>query len=218
MCDYVLMTVRIQTLGEEIANSVSHGVGLLCALVAVPILLVVAAQHGHAINVVGVSIFAATLLVLYSVSTIYHALPEGRAKRVFLKLDHAAIFVFIAGCYTPFALGPLHGGMGWALLGAVWGLAAVGVTLKALDRLAHPWLSTALYLLMGWLVVFAAGPLFATVPLAGIAWLAAGGLAYTLGVGFFLTDSALRFGHAVWHGFVLAGTSCHFVAVLVYAT
>jgi hemolysin III len=212
------MTVRIQTLGEEIANSVSHGVGLLCALAAVPVLLVVAAQHGQAINIVGVAIFAATLLALYAVSTIYHALPEGRAKRVFFKLDHAAIFVFIAGCYTPFALGPLHGGTGWVLLGAVWGLAAIGVTLKALDRLAHPWLSTALYLLMGWLVVFAAGPLFAHVPLTGIAWLAAGGLAYTVGAGFFLADSAFRFGHAVWHLFVLAGTSCHFVAVLAYAT
>jgi hemolysin III len=211
------MTIRIQTLGEEIANSVSHGFGLLAALVAVPLLLVVTAQHGAAINIVGVSIFAATLLALYAVSTIYHALPEGRAKRVFLKLDHAAIFVFIAGCYTPFALGPLHGRLGWSLLAAVWGLAAVGVTLKALDRLAHPWLSTALYLLMGWLVVFAAGPLFAHVPLAGIAWLAAGGIAYTLGVGFFLADSTFRFGHAIWHLFVLAGTTCHFVAVLDYS-
>jgi hemolysin III len=211
------MTIRIQTLGEEIANSVSHGFGLLAALVAVPLLLVVTAQHGAAINIVGVSIFAATLLALYAVSTIYHALPEGRAKRVFLKLDHAAIFVFIAGCYTPFALGPLHGQLGWSLLAAVWGLAAVGVTLKALDRLAHPWLSTALYLVMGWLVVFAAGPLFAHVPLAGILWLAAGGIAYTLGVGFFLADSRFRFGHAIWHLFVLAGTSCHFVAVLGYS-
>jgi hemolysin III len=211
------MTIRIQTLGEEIANSVSHGFGLLAALVAVPLLLVVTAQHGAAINIVGVSIFAATLLALYAVSTIYHALPEGRAKRVFLKLDHAAIFVFIAGCYTPFALGPLHGQLGWSLLAAVWGLAAVGVTLKALDRLAHPWLSTALYLVMGWLVVFAAGPLFAHVPLAGILWLAAGGIAYTLGVGFFLADSRFRFGHAIWHLFVLAGTTCHFVAVLDYS-
>lgn len=211
------MNVRIQTLGEEIANSVSHGCGLVGALIAVPILLVVTAQHGAAINIVGVSIFAATLLALYGVSTVYHALPAGRAKRVFLKLDHAAIFLFIAGCYTPFALGPLHGPLGWLLLAAVWGLAAVGVALKALDRLAHPWASTALYLLMGWLVVFAAGPLFAHVPLAGIAWLAAGGIAYTLGAGFFLADSAFRFGHAVWHLFVLAGTACHFVAVLAYA-
>jgi hemolysin III len=211
------MIERTQTLGEEIANSISHGFGLLAALVGIPILLVVTSSQGAAINIVGASIFAATMLVLYTISTVYHALPEGKAKRVFMKLDHAAIFVFIAGCYTPFALGALHGAWGWTLLGAVWGLAALGVTLKALDRLSNPWLSTGLYLLMGWLVVIAAVPLFAHVPAAGIWWLAAGGLAYTLGCGFFMTDSRIRFGHAVWHLFVLAGTSCHFVAVLAYS-
>lgn len=211
------MTSRAQTLGEEIANSLSHGFGLLAALVFVPVLLVATSRHGAALNVVGTSVFAATLLVLYAVSTIYHALPEGRAKRVFLKLDHAAIFVFIAGCYTPFALGPLRGDSGPALLVAVWGLAAAGVTLKATDRLAHPLASTGLYLLMGWLVLFAVGPLLAHVPAAGVAWLVAGGVAYTIGAGFFLFDSMFRFGHAVWHLFVLAGTTCHFVAVFDYA-
>ncbi|MEO8506518.1 MAG: hemolysin III family protein [Betaproteobacteria bacterium] len=211
------MIERSQTFGEEIANSVSHGFGLLAALIGIPVLLVVTSNHGAAINIVGASIFAATMLVLYAISTVYHALPEGKAKRVFMKLDHAAIFVFIAGCYTPFALGALHGPWGWTLLGAVWGLAALGVTLKALDRLSNPWLSTGLYLLMGWLVVIAAVPLFTHVPAAGIGWLAAGGLAYTLGCGFFMTDSRIRFGHAVWHLFVLAGTSCHFVAVLAYS-
>lgn len=212
------MTSRAQTLGEEIANSVSHGLGLVAGLVFVPVLLVATAQQGSAPNVVGASIFAAALLALYAVSTIYHALPEGRAKRVFLKLDHAAIFVFIAGCYTPFALGPLRGDAGMALLAAVWTLAAAGIVLKATGRLAHPVASTALYLLMGWLVVFAVDPLLAHVPTAGIVWLAAGGIAYTVGAGFFLFDSVFRFGHAVWHLFVLAGTSCHFVAVLDYAT
>ena len=211
------MTERVQTLGEEIANSVSHGFGLLAAVIGVPILLVVTTHQGAAINIVGAAIFAVSMLLLYAVSTIYHALPEGRAKRVFVKLDHAAIFVFIAGCYTPFALGALRGGWGWTLLGLVWGLAALGVTLKALDRLSRPWLSTGLYLLMGWLVVVAAVPLFTHVPAAGIGWLVAGGLAYTLGVVFFMTDSKVRFGHAVWHLFVLAGTACHFVAVLDYA-
>jgi hemolysin III len=211
------MVERTQSLGEEIANSVSHGFGLVAALVGIPILLVVTARNGAAINIVGASIFAATMLVLYAVSTIYHALPEGKAKQLFVKLDHAAIFVFIAGCYTPFALGALRGPWGWTLLGLVWALAALGVTLKALDRLSHPWLSTGLYLLMGWLVVIAAVPLLAHVPPAGIGWLVAGGLAYTAGVAFFLTDSAVRFGHAVWHVFVMAGTSCHFIAVLTYA-
>ena len=212
------MTSRAQTLGEEIANSVSHGLGLVAGLVFVPVLLVATAQQGSAPNVVGASIFAAALLALYAVSTIYHALPEGRAKRVFLKLDHAAIFVFIAGCYTPFALGPLRGDLGFALLAAVWSIAAVGIVLKSSGRLAHPIASTALYLLMGWLVVFAVEPLLTHVPTAGIVWLAAGGIAYTVGAGFFLFDSVFRFGHAVWHLFVLAGTSCHFVAVLDYAT
>ena len=211
------MTSRAQTLGEEIANSISHGFGLLAALVFVPVLLVATAQHGAAVNIVGTSVFAVTLLVLYSVSTVYHALPEGRAKRVFLKLDHAAIFVFIAGSYTPFALGPLRGDFGFALLAAVWSIAAVGIALKSTGRLAHPIASTALYLLMGWLVVFAVEPLLTHVPTAGIAWLAAGGIAYTVGAGFFLFDSMFRFGHAVWHLFVLAGTACHFVAVLGYA-
>ncbi len=211
------MTSRSQSLGEEIANSISHGCGLLATLAAVPVLIVVTSRQGAAANIVGASVFAATMLALYAISTVYHALPEGRAKRVFLKLDHAAIFVFIAGCYTPFALGALHGDSGTPLLVAVWTLAVVGVTLKALDRLANPFVSTGLYLLMGWLVVFALEPLLAHVPAAGIGWLVAGGLAYTVGAGFFLADSLFRFGHAIWHVFVLAGTSCHYVAVLDYA-
>ena len=209
------MTARIQTLGEEIANSVSHGFGLLAALLAVPLLLVVTAQHGAAINIVGVSIFAATLLALYAVSTIYHALPEGRAKRVFLKLDHAAIFVFIAGCYTPFALGPLRGELGWSLLAAVWGLATVGVTLKALNRLAHPWVSTALYLLMGWLVVIAIKPVMDAISVRGLIWLVAGGLSYTIGVVFYAWHR-LPYAHPIWHLFVLAGSVFHYCAIFFY--
>ncbi len=210
------MTERAQSLGEEIANSVSHGVALLAAIVAVPFLML-AARHLGAVNIVGAAVFAATMVLLYLASTLYHALPAGRAKRVFLTLDHAAIYVFIAGSYTPFALGALGGPWGWSLFGLVWSFAALGVTLKAVDRLSHPWLSTGLYLVMGWLVVIAAVPLVERVPLPGIALLAAGGLAYTVGVVFFMLDSRLRYAHAVWHGFVVAGTGCHFFAVLSYA-
>jgi len=210
------MDARAQTLGEEIANSISHGVGLLAAIVATPFLIVAALRFGPA-NVVGASVFAATMMLLYLASTLYHALPPGRAKRIFMKLDHGAIYVFIAGSYTPFALGALSGPWGWSLFGVVWGLAVVGVLLKAFDRLSHPWLSTGLYLAMGWLVLVAAVPLIHRVPAAGVAWLVAGGLAYTAGVAFFALDSRIKYAHAVWHSFVMAGTGCHFIAVLGYA-
>lgn len=210
------MIERPQTLGEEIANSISHGAALLAALVAAPI-LIVAATHLHAANIVGASVFAATMIILYLASTLYHALPAGRAKRVFCKLDHGAIYLFIAGSYTPFALGALGGPWGWTLFGLVWGLAALGIVLKAFDRLSHPWLSTGLYLAMGWLVLIAAVPLFEHVPVTGLALLVAGGLAYTVGVIFFVLDSRLRYAHAVWHGFVATGTGFHFFAVLGYA-
>ncbi len=210
------MVDRPQTPGEEIANSVSHGAALLAALVATPF-LIVAATRQSAVNIVGASVFAGTMVLLYLTSTLYHALPQGRAKRVFMKLDHGAIYIFIAGSYTPFALGALGGPWGWTLFGIVWSLAIVGVTLKAFDRLSHPWLSTGLYLLMGWLVLGAAVPLVEHVPPAGVALLVAGGIAYTAGVVFFMLDSRLRYAHTVWHGFVVAGTGCHFFAVLRYA-
>jgi hemolysin III len=207
---------RPQTPGEEIANSVSHGVALLAAIAAMPF-LIAAARHLSTAAVVGVSVFAATMVLLYLTSTLYHALPAGRAKRVFMKLDHGAIYLFIAGSYTPFALGALGGPWGWMLFGLVWSFAALGVTLKAFDRLSHPWMSTGLYLAMGWLALIAVVPLFERVPLPGIALLAAGGIAYTVGVAFFMLDSRLRYAHAVWHAFVVAGTGCHFFAVLGYA-
>ncbi len=210
------MTERAQTLGEEIANSVSHGLALLAALVAAPI-LIVAVSPLSAANIVGAAVFAATMVLLYFTSTLYHALPPGRAKRVFLKLDHGAIYLFIAGSYTPFALGVMGGAWGWTLFGLVWAMAVMGIALKAFDRLSHPWLSTGLYLAMGWLVLIAAVPLVERVPSAGLILLVAGGLAYTVGVIFFMLDSRLRYAHAVWHGFVAAGTGLHFFAVLGYA-
>lgn len=210
------MTERPQTLGEEIANSISHGVALLAALAGVPFLLV-SVSHLNVANIVGAAVFGATMILLYLTSTLYHALPLGRAKRVFMKLDHGAIYLFIAGSYTPFALGALGGPWGWTLFGLVWGMAVLGITLKAFDRLSHPWLSTGLYLAMGWIVLIAAVPLVERVPTAGVALLVAGGLAYTVGVVFFLLDNKLRYAHAVWHAFVAAGTGLHFFAVLGYA-
>jgi hemolysin III len=207
---------RPQTLGEEIANSVSHGLGLLAAIGAAPF-LVAAARKLNSASFVGATVFAATMVLLYLTSTLYHALPTGRAKRLLLRLDYCAIFLFIAGSYTPFALGALHGPWGWTLFGLVWSIALVGVILKSTDKLSHPWISTALYLGMGWLVLIAAVPLFERVPTQGLIWLVAGGLAYTAGVVFFVLDSRIRYAHAVWHGFVVAGTSCHFFAVLGYA-
>jgi hemolysin III len=210
------MTERLQTLGEEIANSVSHGVALVAAIAGVPF-LVISASHLSVSSLVGACVFGATMVLLYFTSMLYHALPQGRAKRVFLKLDYSAIYLFIAGSYTPFALGALGGPWGWTLFGLVWGLAAIGIALKAFDRLSHPWVSTGLYLAMGWLVLVAAVPLVERVPLPGLMWLVAGGLAYTLGVVFFVLDHRIRYSHAVWHGFVAAGTSFHFIAIMGYA-
>ena len=207
---------RPQSIAEEIANSLSHGLALLLALAAAPV-LIVATARGHAANLVGSSVFAATMVMLYLSSTVYHGLPPGRAKALCAKLDHGAIYLFIAGSYTPFALGALHGAWGWTLFGLVWGLAVVGLALKAFDRLTHPLLSTGLYLAMGWLVVIAAVPLLERVASAGVAWLVAGGIAYTAGVVFYLTDARVKFGHFVWHLFVMAGTTCHFFAVLWYS-
>lgn len=207
---------RPQTPGEEIANSVSHGAALIAALIAVPFLLV-AASDLPAASIVGASVFAATMLLLYFTSTLYHALPRGRAKRVFMKLDHGAIYLFIAGSYTPFTLGVLHGAWGWTLFGLIWGMAALGIFLKAFGRLSHPWLSTALYLAMGWLVLIAIVPLVRSVAPAGVALLVAGGLAYSAGCVFYLLDNRLRYAHAVWHAFVVAGSAFHYFAVFGYA-
>lgn len=211
------MQDRPQSLAEEIANSLSHGLGLLAALASAPILIVATAQQGRLANIVGASIFAATMVMLYLSSTLYHATPPSRAKLLCAKIDHCAIYLFIAGSYTPFALGALSGAWGWALFTAVWSLAVVGLLLKVFDRLNHPLLSTGFYLAMGWLVVIAAVPLLERVSMAGVVWLFCGGIAYTAGVAFYLTDARLKFGHFIWHLFVMAGTTCHFFAVLWYS-
>ena len=206
---------RPQTLGEEIANSVSHGVGFLAAVATLPV-LVLSARSAGAAAVVGATIFGGTMAVLYLTSTLYHATAHNRAKRVFQVLDHAAIYLLIAGTYTPFTLGVLRGAWGWTLFGLIWGLAVIGIFLKSLHGIRYPRLSTAVYIAMGWLVLVAAKPLWDNVSGWGLFWLVAGGVAYTAGVGFYAANR-MRYAHFVWHLFVLAGTACHVVAVLRYA-
>jgi len=206
---------RPQNLGEEIANSVSHGIGFLAAVATIPILVIGALNDGPA-AVVGATIFGATMALLYLTSTLYHAMAVNRAKRVFQILDHAAIYLLIAGTYTPFTLGVLRGAWGWTLFGLIWGLAVIGIFLKSVRGIRYPRLSTAVYLAMGWLIVIAAKPLLLNVPAWGLFWLAAGGVAYTAGVGFY-ASTRMRYSHLVWHLFVLTGTACHVVAVMRYA-
>lgn len=211
---------RQQTLGEEIANSISHGLALLAALIAAPFLIVSAVRHGDLLNVIGVSVFAATMVVLYSTSMLYHALPSVRAlraKKVFQILDHSAIYLLIAGTYTPFTLGVLRGPWGWTLFGLVWAMALVGIAAKSFAGIRWPRLSTFLYLAMGWTALIAIKPMWQLMPGWGLFWLVAGGLAYTLGVIFFVLDERVKYSHFVWHLFVAAGTAFHCVAVFYYA-
>ncbi len=206
-----------QSKGEELANSISHGIGLVGAIIGAPILLLAAFRHGSVSFLIGTIVFVATMVLLYLGSMLYHAWPHTRAKSLLQMLDHSAIFWLIAGTYTPFALGPLRGALGWTLLGIIWTLAALGALVKVIrgpDR--HRKFAMALYLGMGWLAVGFLRPLALAVPLPVVLWLVAGGIAYTAGVLFFVNER-LRYGHFVWHLFVLTGTSCHFAAVLVCA-
>lgn len=217
MTNSLVSPKRDQSRGEEIANSISHGAAFLMAVAACPVLIVSAARHDGAAGIVGKSIFAFTMMLLYLTSSLYHTLPENKAKHVFQILDHSAIFLLIAGTYTPFTLGVLRGGWGWTLFGLVWGIAMVGVILQSIGGVRHKTLSTLLYLAMGWLIVIAAKPLWLNMPSRGIFWLIAGGAAYTGGVGFYAARR-MPYGHFVWHLFVITGTACHFIAILKYAT
>ena len=200
---------------EEAANSLTHGMGILLALAGLAALGVSASRYGTARAVVGCVVFGVTLVALYSASTLYHAVAQPRAKAVLRDLDHSAIFLLIAGTYTPFTLVSLHGPWGWSLFGVVWGLAVAGIALRlALGRRPAA-LFVALYLAMGWCIVVAAKPLLAAVPPGGIALLAAGGLAYSSGVAFYVWRR-LPYHHAIWHSFVLAGSAFHYAAVLRY--
>lgn len=217
--DEVSATARwTQSHGEEVANSLSHGLGFLAAAIGTPILLQAASERGSTPFFVGTAIFTATMVLLYLGSAVYHLWPRTPFKGALQVIDHSAIFLLIAGTYTPFALGPLHGPWGWTILTIVWGLAFFGVMLKTVKGAAHrPRLAVVLYLGMGWLILIALRPLALAVPFSSLIWLIAGGLVYTAGVAFFVNDRK-RFLHFVWHLFVLAGTLCHYLAVLTYAT
>lgn len=207
---------RPQTFREEVANSVSSGIGLLAVIAGIPLLVGSAIRRRNEFSLAGTIIFAVAMVSLYLISTIYHATPQGRIKRFFHLLDHSAIYVLIAGTYTPFALGAMRGVSGWILFGVVWGLAVLGITFKVLGGLGHQRLSILTYLGMGWMALFAIRLFWLHVQFAGLLWIFAGGVAYTLGI-LFYAARRLPYHHFVWHLFVLAGTSCHFCAVLWYA-
>jgi len=200
---------------EEIANTISHGLGLMLALVAVPILIVAAMRAGNVHFTVGVTVFGGTMVLLYLASTLYHSLTHEAAKALFRVFDHTAIFLLIAGTYTPFSLGVLRGPWGWSLLAAVWTLAIVGITLKIRKRTRHSPICIVLYVIMGWLAIVAVKPILLLVPVPGVLLILAGGLAYTGGLAFFAAHR-IRYNHFIWHLFVIAGTTCHFFAVLWY--
>ena len=206
---------RVQSMGEEIANAISHGMGFLAAAAATPWLIMSAMRTGSTSYVVGVGIFAVTMMLMYMTSTLYHSLPGSRAKKILRILDHNAIFLLIAGTYTPIALGVLSGFWGWTLFGLVWGLATAGIILKSFSGHKYHHISMIIYVAMGWLVVIAAKPLFEAMPFAGIMWLLAGGLCYTGGIVFYRMKN-VPYMHFVWHLFVVAGTVCHFVAISRY--
>jgi hemolysin III len=200
---------------EELANAVTHGLGLLLSVAGLVLLVVAAARHGDAWQVTSVAIYGASLVVLYTTSTLYHSIPGAERKRVLRKFDHAAIFLLIAGSYTPFLLVSLRGPWGWSLFGVVWGLAVVGIALKFWFAGRFRTVSTLLYLAMGWLVMVAVKPLALALGAGGFRPLIAGGLCYTLGAGFYLWKR-LPYHHAVWHVFVLCGSVCHWAAVYSY--
>ena len=205
------------TVREEIANSISHGLGLVLAVVALPILIASAIRVGSTPFTVGASVFGATMILLYLASTLYHSISHDTAKRFCRLFDHSAIFLLIAGTYTPFTLGVLRGAWGWTLLVIVWCLAIAGIVIKAVPRTRHSWISMVLYVVMGWLAIVAIKPIWQLVPLPGIMLVFAGGVAYTGGLAFFAAPR-LRYSHFIWHLFVIAGTTCHFFAVLWYAS
>lgn len=200
---------------EEVANSISHGLGLVLAIVAAPILVLAAVRAGNVPFIVGVSVFGGTMVLLYLASTLYHSLTHEAAKNICRLFDHTAIFLLIAGTYTPFSLGVLRGPWGWSMLAVVWTLAIVGITLKINKRTRHSRISIVLYVIMGWLAVVAVKPIVMLIPVPGILLILAGGIAYTGGLAFFASER-IRYNHFIWHLFVIAGTTCHFFAVLWY--
>ncbi|MDP4097574.1 hemolysin III family protein [Paenibacillus sp. P96] len=202
---------------EEVANAITHGIGVLLSIAALVLLIVTSATHGTAWHVVSFTVYGITMLLLYTNSTLLHMLKEGKAKDLFEILDHSCIYLFIAGTYTPFLLTAVRGTLGWSLFGVIWGIALFGVVFKAFFTKKFLFMSTLFYLAMGWLIVIVWNPLVAVIPHTGIVLLAAGGVLYTLGTVFYVWK-AFPYHHAVWHVFVLGGSVLHFFAVLLYLT
>ena len=203
------------SLGEEIAHAVSHGIGILLSIAGLAVLVAFASLYGNAWHITSSSIYGATLILLYTASTLYHGIPQPAVKQVLRRIDHAAIFLLIAGTYTPFTLVNLRGEWGWTLFGLVWGFALLGVVLETVVKKRIKWLSLTLYLGLGWLVLIAIEPLLDAVATGGLVLLLAGGLSYSLGVVFYVRKQ-MAYHHAVWHLFVLAGSVLHFFSVFFY--
>ena len=202
------------TVREEAANVATHAAGLVASIVGVVVLVYLGVVRGEVLHVASAGLYGATLVALYAASTLYHAFREPGVKRVLRVLDHCAIYLLIAGTYTPFVLVGLGGGWGWALFGVVWAMAAAGIVFKVFATGRFAVASTAAYVAMGWLGVVAIGPLVRSLPGAALAWLLAGGVAYTAGTFFY--HRKIPYSHALWHVFVLAGSVCHFVAIGLY--
>jgi len=200
---------------EEIASSIVHGIGILLSIAGLAVMAGFASLFGTAWHVVSTSIYGATQVLLYTASTLYHAIPMDRAKKILRTLDHSAIFLLIAGTYTPFALVNLRGPWGWALFGVVWSLAVLGIAVQGFMLKQRRWVNAIPYVAMGWLAVIAIGPMLSNVATGGLLLLLAGGLAYTVGSIFYVWKS-LAFNHAIWHGFVLLGSVFHYFAILFY--
>jgi|TARA_R110000822_G_scaffold244860_10_gene373539 hemolysin III len=203
------------SLGEEIAHGLTHGVGIVLAIAGLCVLVTFSALYGSAVHVVASSIFGASMIVLYTASTLYHSLPMPETKRIMRVVDHASIYLLIAGTYTPFTLVTLEGAWGWSLFGVVWGLAIAGIIFKLFFTGRFDRLSVAIYVAMGWCGLVAIKPMMAALPTLGLWLLVAGGLAYTGGVIFYLLER-MRYHHAIWHLFVMAGTTLHYFVVLFF--
>jgi hemolysin III len=198
---------------EEIANAITHGVGALASAAAGAVLVTLATLSGTRMQMISAIVFCSSLLLLYTASTLYHAIPSAAAKRRLKVCDHCAIYMLIAGTYTPFALIGLSGAVGWWLFGVAWGLAIIGITFKLFFTGRFKLFSTLVYIGMGWMSLFAIRPMLVNIPISALIWLLAGGIAYTAGT-LFYHNERLRYSHAVWHLFVLAGSACHFIAVI----
>jgi len=205
---------RAYGVGEEIANAVTHGIGAVLGVVAFTLLVTFAVWNGGTVEIVSAIVFGTTLVLLYTASTLYHSFPWPRVKHIFKLLDHAGIYLLIAGTYTPFTLVTLSGQGGWRLFALVWALAILGIALEAFWAYRPGWLSALIYLGMGWLALLMMGPLRESLDPVGLWLLVAGGLAYTLGTVFYVMKG-VAYMHAVWHVFVLAGSACHVLAVML---